>query len=337
MNSRSRRVAKPSLETLELRCTPATVMTVGHSLWITGTDGADTVSVSNQTINQVNYIQVTEQVGAGAIKSSLFKMSALTGGNVFFFGHKGDDHFTNTSTLRLIAYGGPGNDYYYSRTASFIYAGAGNNTIDCSAATGVCVLDGGAGNDTIYGGTGTNFIDGGAGNDVLVGNPHAGINYINGGAGDDRIYGGGGTNYLRGGAGDDTIYGGGGTNYLYGDAGNDTLIASPSSTLNYLDGGAGNDVLYAGGGTNYLYGGAGNDTLIGGSGTNYLYGGAGTDTLYGGSGSNVLDGGRDGSTDHLIGGTGRNKFRQDFYFTGVAYIDRTIITNYDPMRDTLYS
>ena len=335
MYSKNRNSARLSLETLETRYTPTTVLTLGHSLWITGTNAADTVNVHNTTIGGVNYVEVTEQAGTGPVTTTKFKMSQLTGGNVFFYGYKGDDHFTNHSTLQVIAYGGEGNDTIVSTTGGYIFGGSGNDVIDCSAAKGLCVLDGGAGNDTIRSGTGTNFLDGGAGDDLLIANSIAVTNYINGGDGNDIIYAGGGINYVHGGDGNDTLYGGTGTNYMSGEGGNDLLVASPSSTLNYMDGGEGNDVLYAGSGRNYLYGGAGNDTLYGGVGTNYLFGGAGTDTLYGGSGNNVLYGGHDGSTDFLIGGTGHNTFRRDFYFDGLSYLDRSRISNYDSSRDTI--
>ena len=325
-----------SLETLEDRCTPAAIVTIGHNLWITGTDAADTVTVSNTTVGTTPSVQVTEQSGTGAVKTTTFAKSALPGGYVFFFGYAGEDRFTNRSSLLVIAHAGSGNNTFTSTTAGFFYGGAGRSVVDFSAASGTVVVQGGAGSDTIYGGTGTNFLDGGAGANIIVANPQSVANYINGGAGDDKLYGGGGLNIIHGGAGNDTIYGGTGKNYLFGDAGVDMLLGNAASSMNYLDGGEGNDTLKAGGGINYLYGGAGNDTLIGGGGTNYLFGGAGGDTLYGGSGFNVLDGGEDSTTDYLIGGTGHNQFYRNTFFNGTTYIVRAVLSNYDATRDTLY-
>ncbi|WP_434646878.1 retention module-containing protein [Achromobacter piechaudii] len=78
----------------------------------------------------------------------------------------------------------------------------------------------------------------------------------------------GGNDTIHGGTGDDIIYGQGGDDALYGDDGNDILY-----------GGAGNDLLHGGAGNDTLDGGSGNDTLIGGKGDDTLYGGAGSDTF----------------------------------------------------------
>ncbi|RBM40219.1 RTX toxin [Vibrio tarriae] len=87
---------------------------------------------------------------------------------------------------------------------------------------------------------------------------------------------------------DDTLIGGAGNDILFGQGGNDTL-----------NGGVGKDTLY---------GGNGNDTLIGGDGNDILIGGLGNDILTGGSGEDLfkwvdgdLDGGRDRITDFKIG------------------------------------
>ncbi len=78
----------------------------------------------------------------------------------------------------------------------------------------------------------------------------------------------GGNDEIRGGTGDDIIYGQGGNDILYGEDGN--------------------DILYGGAGDDKLYGGAGNDTLNGGSGDDLLVGGKGNDILTGGTGSDTF-------------------------------------------------
>ena len=141
MTRRTRISARLAIETLEARCTPAVVLTIGHNLWITGTDAADAVTVRDTMVGVVRSVEVTEKSGSALAKTTTVPMSSLTGGHVFILASKGDDRFTNLSSLQVVAYGGPGNDYFYSRTASFIYAGSGNNIIDCHEASGVCVLD----------------------------------------------------------------------------------------------------------------------------------------------------------------------------------------------------
>ena len=84
-------------------------------------------------------------------------------------------------------------------------------------------LNGGNGDDLIYGGSGADDINGNADNDQLYGL-----------GGDDIIRGEGGTDLLVGGAGNDTLAGGDDADVLYGNVGNDTL-----------NGGNGDDILYA--------------------------------------------------------------------------------------------
>lgn len=99
-----------------------------------------------------------------------------------------------------------------------------------------------------------------------------GNDYLDGGEGDDRIYGQGGSDYLRGGAGNDTLYGdeygasysgddfldgGDGDDYLYGGKGADILKGGDGHDR--LDGEDGDDQLHGGKGQDWLYGGQGRD------------------------------------------------------------------------------
>jgi hypothetical protein len=118
---------------------------------------------------------------------------------------------------------------------------AGNDTLDGSLmSTTSTRLDGGVGNNTLYGG---------GANDVLIGGGNVAPKH-NGPEGQQ------GSNIIVGGAGDDTIYGNaingaegkGGNNILVGGDGNDTIYG------NWTDGGEG-------GGRNIIVGGADADTL----------------------------------------------------------------------------
>jgi len=89
-------------------------------------------------------------------------------------------------------------------------------------------IDGGAGNDTLYGSILADTILGGLGNDNLFG-----------GAGDDNLQGGAGADLLDGGEGADVLDGGDGNDTLNGGAGNDRLVISTGTDV--LSGGAGSD------------------------------------------------------------------------------------------------
>ncbi|WDP90361.1 MAG: VWA domain-containing protein [Desulfobacter sp.] len=74
---------------------------------------------------------------------------------------------------------------------------------------------------------GNDIIDGGDGNDTIYG--QEGIDIIDGGAGDDTINGGSGNDIINGGAGDDTINGGTGNDTIDGGEGFDTLLVDDAS------------------------------------------------------------------------------------------------------------
>ena len=72
-------------------------------------------------------------------------------------------------------------------------------------------------------------IDGGDGNDLIYGG--FGDNIVRGGAGDDALFGGLGNDVLIGGGGDDLLIGGFGRNVLIGGAGSDTLLGFPEQNI----------------------------------------------------------------------------------------------------------
>ncbi|MCA4920927.1 MAG: Hint domain-containing protein, partial [Roseomonas sp.] len=195
------------------------------------------------------------------------------------------------------------------------------------------LLDGGLGNDTLNGGSGTanDTLIGGAGTDLASYDSAAtpvtvdlsngsssgafgtdsltGIENVLGGNGDDSILGDSLANLLDGGLGNDTLNGGAGDDKLDGGDGNDFV--------SYVDAASGVDVgLNVNGGGNPGGGATGdalsnfegvigsnfNDTLIGNTSANTLYGGNGADILSGGGGNDWLDfGGGSDSYTYLIG------------------------------------
>ena len=95
---------------------------------------------------------------------------------------------------------------------------------------------------------------------------------------------------LRGTARSDVICARGGNDVVYGGEGHDLIL-----------GGYGHDRVHAGGGRDYVASGAGADVLRGGAGDDELLGGPGADTLAA----------RDGITDFVSGGPGRDRARTD--------------------------
>ena len=89
-------------------------------------------------------------------------------------------------------------------------------------------LDGGDGNDQIYGGTSDDTLSGDAGDDLIMGEQGddtasggTGDDLISGGCGSDALSGDEGADYVHGGSGDDAILGGAGADTLAGGSGND--------------------------------------------------------------------------------------------------------------------
>ncbi len=148
-------------------------------------------------------------------------------------------------------------------------------------------LDGGAGNDLIFGGSGIDFIHGGTGDDELIG--RNGVDTIFGGAGDDWIWGNNEGDFLDGGSGNDHIFGCLGDDQIWGGDGNDVIHGDAGD--DFLDGGNGDDLLWGGTGNDTIVGGSGDDIIFGGIGDDVLNGESGDDLLFGGPGSDSLDGG----------------------------------------------
>ena len=110
------------------------------------------------------------------------------------------------------------------------------------------------------------------------------------GGGNDRVLAGEGRDIVHGGTGGDEVFGGGGTDFVYGESGRDRL-----------HGENGDDVLF---------GGSGNDILWGDFGGDYLKGGPGVDRFFGGYGNDLIDS-RDGLTEHVYCGEGKDRVEAD--------------------------
>lgn len=93
-----------------------------------------------------------------------------------------------TTPHRLQLSGGTGNDIIRAAGPASIFGGAGNDRLFASAASW---LDGGDGNDVLTGSSGSDTLMGGAGDDVLDtrSSSATGLDLVDGGAGRDRMIG----------------------------------------------------------------------------------------------------------------------------------------------------
>jgi hypothetical protein len=150
------------------------------------------------------------------------------------------------------------------------------------------------------------IVDGGTGNDQIFGN--ANPNLLRGGTGTDALAGGDGTDTLEGGAGPDDIAGG-----LNFDQVTYPVAGDQRITLDGLPGdgaaGEGDNVradvesVAAGPGNDIVTGSAVANTLDGGDGNDELRGGGGVDTYLGGAGNDIIFA-RDGLPERVDCGPG---------------------------------
>src|SRR4029077_19102951 len=117
----------------------------------TGTDNADTISVTKSGSSQGKVVVKINNVNKGTF--------SFTGG-ILVFCNKGNDNISIDSaiTRSVFVWGGDGND-----TES---GGGGNDVLVGN--NGNDNLKGNAGRDLLFGGDGADKLDGGSGDDILV-------------------------------------------------------------------------------------------------------------------------------------------------------------------------
>ncbi len=287
-------------------------------------------------------------------------------------GIKGTDEEAKYRGHRSVLVGGAGSDVMKSGSANDrVYTGDKTDIDEFAsgsgdAATDKNVVDTGAGSDTVYGSNGIDFVTthsttsqkavvyGGAADDVLTG-----------GQGSDEIYGGPDDDYLTaspatvgepgtasdvlgsarsvgvlpgaststkklvGGTGSDRIYGSDGPSTIFGDTttdpcstSSDPVSGQPAESdvagdaADLILGGNGVDVVNAGGAADWVYasgaadrvcGNSGNDHLYAGDADDLVYGGSGADQAYGEAGDDQVYGNDDG--DYLYGSSGMDRLQ----------------------------
>ena len=263
----------------------------------TATSGDDTYTFSTVPFQTIHDRGGTNTITISGAFDTRINMASGTWskiGNLTYTDGNGtqnnlDNVYLTPTTIIANVNGGSGNDIIYGNSLA-------NN------------ISGGDGNDQVRAGDGNDTISGGAGNDFpLSGND--GDDTITGGTGDDLLIGGAGNDTLNGNEDNDTLWGGDGNDMLSGDAGNDILFGEGG--IDNMAGGLGTDQLYGGAGNDMLngnedndiiYGGDGNDTIAGGDGNDILIGEANDDTITGDNGDDQIYG--DAGADNLSGNAG---------------------------------
>ncbi len=124
--------------------------------------------------------------------------------------------------------------------------------------------------------------------DAVVTPIEAGDDTIEGGSGQDTIFGQGGDDSLSGGQGDDSIDGGEGSDTLEGGQGQDQLFGGAGEDT--ITGGEGNDSAFGGDGSDLIVSGAGNDFADGGQASDrFTFDAAGNHTIVGGEDADGSD------------------------------------------------
>ncbi len=180
-------------------------------------------------------------------------------GSDSLIGSDGADTLSGSSGNDLLD-GGNGSDVaaYDSNSSSQavsvdLVAGRANDGVGgADTLSGIEYVWGGAGNDTIIGGTGADSFWGNSGNDTLVGGN--GADTLDGGSGNDTITGGDGSDRIFGATGSDSIDAGAGTGDII--SFNHTSAQAVSATISAIGGSAGSN--YA----EVRTASQGNDTII---------------------------------------------------------------------------
>ncbi|QDT01147.1 G8 domain-containing protein [Adhaeretor mobilis] len=267
---------------------------VNSKITIIGSELADTAVVSEAVAGEIH---VSYQLAGEELKATFDKAVVSS---IVFYGKGGDDSFSNSTDLSVVAFGDLGNDTLQGGSANDrLYGGLGADRL--LGGSGDDSLYGAEGNDELHGEEGDDYLLAGSGDDILLG--HDGVDSLIGGSGNDHLEGGQGSDRMWGSEGSDVLLGNEGVDLLFGEAGEDTLFGG--SENDELRGGTDDDHLYGGKGADYLAGESGEDLLSGDDGNDALYGGSGDDQLAGGEGNDILYGST--GDDKLFGDNGEDR------------------------------
>jgi Ca2+-binding RTX toxin-like protein len=335
---------------------PRVTVTLSNGiLSITGTPGDDVIRVSN-----LNPTTVRVAVGVGLALPTNYDFPTTSVNRIVIQGWDGNDSLVNLTAIDSVVDGGNGNDFLQSGGGNDVLLGRGGNDILTDTGVGSTnTLDGGDGQDNIWG-FGNDTIFGGGGDDTIY--SIVGTSFLDGGAGNDRVITNGvstnvadvadrpavvfktratpvaldnGVLYFAGDATDNLValnQVGNKIVVTYRDASGTSTQTFNASQVTQIAGilGAGNDTVINNTNTDgVFYGFAGNDVLIGGGGNDLLKGGGDNDVLIGGGGNDDLTG--DLGTDYIEGGAGIDTLRAGFDQTDTLVADAFDIVLGDPL------
>jgi Ca2+-binding RTX toxin-like protein len=278
----------------------------------------------------------------GAGENIVINSGGPGGADVTIFGTEADDFITISRDAggNILSNGVAIPGATIANTAAIrVFGRGGNDTITFDESNGALPAG------LLFGGAGTNTLTGGSGNDFLFG-----------GSSEDNLLGKGGTDFLFGGPGDDLLTGGDGGDLVFGGSADDHMIWNPGDDTDLNEGGSGTDTVEVNGGNGdeqftvtangtrvrfdrlnpapfsidigtcenlVLNANGGNDsfsatgnlaalikiTVDGGPGNDTLLGSNGADILIGGDGNDFIDGQQ--GNDVIFLGAGDDVFQWD--------------------------
>ena len=247
-----------------------------------------TLGDDTASVSQVNNLARSFEANLNGTTKTIVLSRMESISEIVFQGHAGDDTFVNNTHIDSDANGGNGNDTLTGGTGTDNLEGGGGDD----------TLNGRGGVDYLYGDGGTDSLSGGDGDDYMYGGD--GQDVMDGGEGDDGMYGGDDADSMTGGPGDDRVFGQSGADTLEGEDGDDYIVGDDGKDV--IKGGDGCDTIEGGDQKDTISGGAGSDNIDGGSGGDVIEGGSGADDINGGDGQDQIHG--NGGDDCIEGGDG---------------------------------